>query len=503
MKKRVLALLMSAAMVVSMAACGSSNAGTDSVASSSESTTAAASSEAASTQTTTVEEKSEGELLAEQYGGFIETPMDLGGRTIKIVCSVGTRYAYATDDNGNPDPDKSTPATVAHMEALKSIEEDYNCKIEFEKLKGKDIVEAMLTSQAAGESYCDILDEGVSDTYLDTIYRNGLVMDMADPAIADIIKLDENPWTDAGEYGYLDGTQWGVNMDHTIRNCLMFNKDLAEQYGLGDIYGMVKDGSFTWSKFEEMCASIKAQSDGTVVPVSMGKENLMFPMITFSNGGKVADIVDGKHQFTGLSDNTLEALNWVQSLVQNEYLVTTVDYAAFAAGQAVFFFDYYGDLTKLTQGTQETTYSYGLLPCPIGPSGDGKYHGVTYTMDMKSVCSNIEKPEEVAAVLVAICNRFASTDGTVDEIVESALLNSLQDEESADMFRIMLEDLRCDYSRMFNGANGLIGGANKAILALEKTPVEAYTEISTQLQDLYDGNYAEPDAAASAAPAAK
>ena len=430
--------------------------------------------------------------------------MDLGGRTITIVTQPATRYKYAQTDDGKDDPDKTAADTIEIINTLKEIEKDYNCTINVEIVKGSKIVDTMLEDKAAGDNSYDILDYGVSDTYLDQLVGQGLVMDMNDPRIKDIIKFDSNPWSKQSDYALFNDIQYGVQFDtnntsNILRNALLFNIDLAEQYGLGDLYGMVKDGTWTWAKFEELCESIAQQSDGSVVPAGYGKENLLFPMVVFSNDASVAEYRDGKLQYTMDSDNALEAANWIVSLREKGYLAPNwtetiddkkvlvdggVDYAAFAEGKAVFFFDFYGDIQKFVQGTQATEYTYGLLPCPLGPkaveAGD-TYHGVTYSADIKMISAGTEKPEEVAAILVAIANRCVKHD-----IENTELKNNLMDEGSKDMVMIMYNDMRSDYSRRVKGYG--VGGANNSVLKLEKTPAQAYGEIKDSEQALYDAS---------------
>ena len=134
MKRKVLSVVLAAAMVFSMAACGNNDAGNEGNSGNSGSDvntpTAAPSSDngggssAEATPAPTEDPRSEGEKLADQYNGFVETPMDLNGRTIRIAASVGTRYNYAKDANGNDDPDNTNEATIEIVKIMEQIEAD-------------------------------------------------------------------------------------------------------------------------------------------------------------------------------------------------------------------------------------------------------------------------------------------------------------------------------------------------------------------------------------------
>ncbi len=492
MLKKVIALILAGTMALSMVACGNNTGNETTTTTTPQQQTTSTDDSTTPAETTpgeTTPAKSEGELLAEQYNGFVETPMDLGGRTIKIVSTISKRYVYKTDSEGNPDPDNTDNDTVEIVKAIESIEKDYNCTIEFEQLKAKNLVNALITEQSAGGTYCDILEFGCSDTYLEQIYAANLVMDVNDERIADIIGLESNPWLPASDFGLWAGHQYGVhfktnNSGDIIKAAVLVNKDLLAQYGYEDIYQHYYDKTWTFDKFAEMCASIASQSDGTVYPVVYGKESLFIPVLIYANGGSLATYEDGKYQFTGLTDNTLEAINFAVDLQTKGYISpqSEVDaVTAFANGEAVFLFDIYNTLKKLTTGETECNYEIGLMPGPLGPSGDGEFNAVTYTEHLFHVMDNVEKPEEVAAVLVALANRTSKHD-----MIDTELTYSLQDEESADVLQHMYDNMKCDYSRSISTTRSLMVGANKSILKLEKTPKEAYEEIASQVQAYFD-----------------
>lgn len=85
---------------------------------------------AAPTATPPVDTRTEGEKLADQYNGFVETPMDLKGRTIRIASYVGGRYDYVKTKEGKDDVANTNTQTIKVIEILKGIEKDYNCKFE-------------------------------------------------------------------------------------------------------------------------------------------------------------------------------------------------------------------------------------------------------------------------------------------------------------------------------------------------------------------------------------
>lgn len=425
------------------------------------------------------EQIAEGEKFAEQYHGFVETPMDLGGRKIRFKSALSHYYVYA--DN----PDDTSNETLAVIEAIKSIEKDYNCEIIVEPAARYDDLEAaLITAKASGDTYCDIY-EGMPYSHFDAanVYAYDVILPLDDPSISDIIKWDTNPWLPASELGYLYGHQYGAhflraNNGDVIRSVFVFNKELAEQYDLGNIYELVRNNEWTFDKFEEICAQIVSRSDGTIIPFTSGLEQIIIPQLVLGNNGTFAESDGLGYNFTGMSDNTLEALNYAYNLVNKGYFKYTG--TDFYDSKAVFYATIYNEVKHFVQGVGNLPFEAGIVPGPMGPKADD-YCTTTYSAAMYHVMKGIEKPEEVAAVLVALANRLTLAK---EQAVVYQSMYGIPDKDSIEMFEIMFDNYKVDISRI--GAGNMLMDANNSILALEKTPREAYEEISPMIQARYD-----------------
>lgn len=529
MKKKAISIMLAAVMICSMAACGGKYGDRDRRHEREEDKTLSVDGEAAEqtsapapaltlaptpdpTPAPTPAPKTEGEKLADQYNGFVETPMDLNGRTIRIACSAASRYNYVQTD-GRDDIAMTSVGTLDVVDILKEIEKDYNCKIKVTPgRKGEEIIQDLIDGRAAGSPYYDIIEMNVSETGMDQIYAQGMLMELNDPAVKDIVRVDTNPWRDQSDFGIYQGKQYAVsfvtkNSSDDPRNALLFNRTLAEQYGLGDLYGMVRDGTWTWAKFEELCESITKQSNGAVASAGYSKESLIFPMTVFSNGGRVAEYIDGRLTYVADKDEkTIAAADWLYRLREKGYLApgreekdaggsedgTTAQsglgFDDFKRGKCVFFFDTYRDLSKLVFITAAEYVdpsafdSYGLLPHPLGPDSDGTYHSVTCSADVQAICAGVEKPEEVAAVLVAIANR---TSRTLEKFYEIEVVATLSSSDDLDMLKIMCNDMRSDYSRIATG--NAIGSACTHVLRMEQSGREAFEAIAEETRKIYEG----------------
>lgn len=492
---KVIGLSMTAVMVLGMSSCGESNVDTNST---TESTKASITQ--ATETTTTVKELTEGEKLAEKYNGFIETPMNLGGRTIRVLSSAAGKYSLKNDANGNPSRDATTNEGLMIVDAIEEIKKDYNCDFVFEQLKGSAMVEALITAKAAGDTYCDILEFAVSDTYLDQIYSNNICIPLEKEEINSIVGLYENPWLQQTAFGNMFGHQYGVhfkvaNSSDILRGVCVFNKELVEKYNLGNIYQMVKDKTWTFDKFREICASVLSQSNGEVYGMTYNQESIAVPMFVFANGGTFTENTAAGYQYTALSDNTLEALNYLVDLAKSGYIspnanvVSTIE-TNYANGDAVFMFGNYAALKKYKNGTIETTYTFGMVPAPLGPNGED-YNAVSYTDALFHIVNGTDKPQEVAAILMAMANRTSKNSETM---VEQELMNTLFDEESGEMLQLMYDNMKCDFSRVMTAGRNNLSSAIMSTLkrkdalefTFEKTPKEALESIEQTMQTAFD-----------------
>jgi len=386
------------------------------------------------------------------------------------------------------------------VDAMEQIEKDYNCKFTYEKISGSELVEQCLALKAAGDTIGDILEFGVSGTYPDKLYANNICMDLNDNSIKDIIKFYDNPWHPSSGFGLMFGNQYGVhfklyNSSAVLRSVIVFNKNLAAKYDVGNLYDMVRNKTWTFDTFKQICSNIATQANGEVYPFIYHQEGLTVPMFVAANGGSFSESTANGYKFTALSDNTLEAMNYLVDLAKSGYIHPGSEdkknaELTYSKEEAVFFAGGYSIIKKFKNGTFDTNSEFGLLPAPLGPNGK-EYGTISYTEDMYHIVNGIEKPEEVAAVLVAIANR---TSKNTDQILEQELMSTLFDEDSGEMLELMYNNSQCDYSRVFSEARKILPPAIRSTLkqsettefTFEKTPKEAMEEIEASIQSAYD-----------------
>jgi len=147
----------------------------------------------------------------------------------------------------------------------------------------------------------------------------------------------------------------------------------------------------------------------------------------------------------------------------------------------MFNFAELGTLRNLTrQQPYPSDYRFGLLPIPRGPQMETYAAGI-FAAHMYHIFNDIYRPEQVAAVLVAMANRLTRLD-----IVQHELEHGLQDMPSGDVVAMLLDKVVVDHSRIHGGARGTILNANQSIETLAETPVQAMQRISDQVQTQFN-----------------
>ena len=425
------------------------------------------------------------ELGRPATAGFAETPMDLRGRNIHIVTTANYflfNYWLVVDETPNE--------TLAVMAKMRDIMEDYNIgDFTFEVAPAQaGLHSVLLLNRMAGDSPIDLVNMGLTHTNKVPFIQQDLYMDLTHPSISGIMGLDTQPWAEAGKLTTMGGRQYGVhflmaNSGELLRSVFTFNRTYMETFNLGNFYDMVFNRTWTWDAFETICINLVQASGGTVTPIAMRRESEITPNFMKANGGYAVRQTPTGFEFVGdTNDAFLEALDFLVRLSQNGFIVTDVDRAwhRAAAGEFMFLPGLYEPLRQFTRQEIQTEFNWGLLPTPIGPRMDD-FVSAQFAADMWFIVNEIDRPEEIAAVLVALANRLSKIN-----IIETELNYGLQDEESAIIMEMLLERIVVDYSRAAGGARNRQTDAVNAALNGSMTPVQALQQFGPQIQQSLD-----------------
>jgi len=417
--------------------------------------------------------------------GFNEHVMDLGGREIVILDSHSQWFNYHETIDLTPNE------TLTVMDIMREIGDDFNTSISVVPAPaGGEIVAYLTGLRAAGLAPYDMLAFGTTGTNLESLYSGGIVMDMNHPLTVGIIDFYNNPWDPESALGYFHGRRFGVhfkvlNSGHLVRSTTVFNRTFMDTFALPNLYEMVFNKTWTWNNFETVSNQVIQASGGSVRPLTYNRESQLVPAIIASNGGRVAENTPTGLVFVAHEDeNTLEALGWFQAMI-NQGIITRDtgmhQNQQLAEGLTMFHFVDVGALRALTrQYPYPSEFNFGLLPMPMGPQMT-EYASVSFAAHTYHIFNDIYRPDQVAAVLVAMANRLTRTD-----IIEHELNYGVQDEYSARVIELLLERTVIDHSRIIGAARSTLVNANQRVETGVQTPVAAMQTIAAQIQVQYD-----------------
>ena len=393
------AVITMAAMLFSMAACGSQEAAPAAT----DNAQPEASTETAAVETTTEAAAETSESASDEYDPYqvitdeSGNPIDLGGMEIII------RDWWSSEEPAAPAND--------YEEALQEyrdwIQETYNFTIK---------------SQAFGDwgstptDFVDYATTGGDENYLFTLrddpaitsaMANGLMYDLATLDCLDFndVKFQRNKLHEQYSKGNSIYAMFAGYSE--ARTGVYFNKRLLKDAGIDpeSLYDMQADGTWTWDKFEELMQKVQQDkdNDGTVDVWGLTlNEGNMTTAAVFSNGGSYIDKdASGKYVYNLESPETLEALEWTVNMFTNYDMPDPEgaewDYykEAFINGMAAFMVD---DEYCATPGNflEDMQDEVGFVMFPKGPKMDDYINVWTNNPIAIPACYDADKAWKIA-----------------------------------------------------------------------------------------------------------
>jgi len=295
-------------------------------------------------------------------------------------------WQYSSDNPYSGDDERSQQM----RERVERIESDYGISIQF--VTGSQTT-AMLQSAYQGSPEITGMKEGGLHTMMDTYLYNNLTGKCLTPLSdhSDVYNFkDENKFNVESQYDLCEYNSklWffipveiGVHFE-CGGNCLVFNKKLLEAagYPADTIYGWVKDGTWTWDKFEQC---LQATTDATKGQwgIERGNEALVMWSLANSNDTEFVRLevqANGQKQdkfvYSGeQGEKLMEAYDEFIKLAKNNWMETTWYGATdtkplehFKNGSVAFFYNGYSSNPLKDISTMDE--DYGLVPWPKGPS---------------------------------------------------------------------------------------------------------------------------------------
>lgn len=274
----------------------------------------------------------------------------------------------------------------------------------------------------------------------------------------DYIDLNSSWWPgDIAESSAINGKLYFITGDITptfIRNMgsIMVNLDMAEHFGLENMYDLVDSGDWTMDALKRLALGrVSLDSSGDIQEYGITiSNNTMYDNLFYGAGFKyVVPEADGTLSMSAdLGGEKL--VNWFkncQSLLNDNGDVTVAAInTSFTAGRALF---HMGSVADVQNYLRDVEFSFGILPFPKYDSDQENYATIVgYWVTMYSVPTDAPDPVMSGAVLETLGYQGA-TELTPVVYQDSFQYRYLDTPENARMFDLLHDTLVYDTGRFF------------------------------------------------------
>ncbi|MBQ2707103.1 MAG: hypothetical protein IJF67_02470 [Clostridia bacterium] len=438
-----ISILLLAAMLASLAACGGTSEDTQAVG---ESTDAA--------ETLPAVDEYGREVLAHS----VPAELDFGGAVITFAARDDIQYTidFAVEEqNGEIVND-------AVFRRNSQVEDELNVKFEMLKVENinttssESVGDMLRTNVMAGDSVIDIC--GVYQIYGASLAGEGLLYNLNDLPHTDF----EQPWwnqTFYNELNYKNQLHYAVGaMNLSVTSSLFgvfFNQAKVTDYhgGYDFLYELVYDGKWTLDKFTELVKDHYQDLNGNN---EQDKADFYGMMVKQDDQGPWTQSLGirlitkdsaGIPQLSYMNEKTVDAYEKLFALYRKTNGIwfgpKTFDWrTAFANGQSMY--------ATLDLGAAETHLrdmkdGYGILPMPKYDEAQTTYYNnARDTSNLTCVATNTKHPEAVGAALELL--NYYSYQWVTPAYFEVAMkAKYLADSDSANMFDIIVDNVVVDF----------------------------------------------------------
>ena len=449
MKKRLLALLL-AAILLSSAAC--SDTTSEDSAASSEPTAEVSAAEA-------TEIEAETEFPADN----LPADLDFAASSVHTYGweEVAIIEFFAEELNGDVVND-------AVFQRNQMVEERLNVKLEYTLAPGNNAnhqawANSVINSTMAGDGAYDIV-AGYSMAGTLLAYNRVL------HNLTDLPYLDfDMPWWPSSlmDKAVCDGKLYFCSGDISTNMISMlyamyFNKTVATNHDLGNLYDLVYEGTWTSDKMIELASLcyVDANGDGTRDPMDH------FGFITqpvyndpffFASGLSTTTVGDDglpmiSPEFSG--EKTQALLTKMVEMYQQpglylaDYTAEGYEHArnAFMEDRALFFDT---EISYATNYLRSSEASYGILPMPKYEESQESYHtAMSFPYTLYGIPTDVKNPEMSAAVLECMASEsYRSVSPALFEVALKVKFSS--DDDAGRMYDIIRGSANFDFGRLF------------------------------------------------------
>ncbi len=255
-----------------------------------------------------------------------------------------------------------------------------------------------------------------------------------------------------------------------------FNKQMVEDYNLGDMYQMVRDGKWTLDQLAKFCADVSSDLDGDGTMTQTDAYGMCHQLSLLTDMLLSCDIRlttkddEGISRLSVNNERTIEAVEKIVPLLNNDQI--TVSTSKFT-GYNNTFMDLHLVMFKenrvlfnqnqllITMNMRDMETDFGIIPAPKLNEAQNEYVAMhspwwsTYLI-VPITNTNLKMTGEVCEAM-----GYYGQQIVAPAYMDVTVLNkTLRDTESEEMINLVLDNIQYDLGRFFDwgGISGVISG---------------------------------------------
>ena len=348
------------------------------------------------------------------------------------------------------------------------IEDAYKVKIALQLEQSTDIASMVGQQVTAGDSTYDVVYQILSAA--PALIQKSYFHNLFNVPNIDLEKpwWDQNSISSLSTMGILPLVSTSINVnDKDATAALAFNKTIAENNQLEDLYTLVREGKWTYDKLTEMAEATYNDSngDGTMTPDDvygfLGGRDVIDSLYHGSGSQFITKNENDEFVFTFGTERDVDVISKGIDIVNSSWYFnhhawkdqSDILYRQiFETGHGLFFWMRLDDVTNMRAGDAD----FGIIPIPKYEEAQDKYYSLvsqhtTGLMSIPITCAG-DNLSMVGMVLEALAAESHYT--LIPEYIETSLkTKNSRDAESADMLDIILGNRVFDPMNVYSFAN--------------------------------------------------
>ena len=348
------------------------------------------------------------------------------------------------------------------------IEDAYKVKIALQLEQSTDIASMVGQQVTAGDSTYDVVYQVLSAA--PALIQKSYFHNLFNVPNIDLTKpwWDQNSISSLSTMGILPLVSTSINVnDKDATAALAFNKTIASNNQLEDLYTLVREGKWTYDKLTEMAEATYNDSngDGTMTPDDvygfLGGRDVIDSLYHGSGSQFITKNENDEFVFTFGTERDVDVISKGIDIVNSSWYFnhhawkdqSDILYRQiFETGHGLFFWMRLDDVTNMRAGDAD----FGIIPIPKYEEAQDKYYSLvsqhtTGLMSIPITCAG-DDLSMVGMVLEALAAESHYT--LIPEYIETSLkTKNSRDAESADMLDIILNNRVFDPMNVYSFAN--------------------------------------------------